>query len=201
MSNMQPVAPTRAVRFAGMIAAVIVLLVASAPVFGSLADTYQEGTDKALNILASLPPEAPVPVPKRSVWIDIGKVLIFIAPAAVFWWLRRSFKRSVYGVISAPGTLDRLLHSPTQRALFVLACLGLMPWLVVHLVLGLWLSDGAEDYLRSAFVDPFAPWFKSGLFWSIKWHDWLVLPSIIFLFLAFSWPYTGARLNNWIRHA
>lgn len=95
------------------------------------------------------------------------------------------------------------LPTPIQRALFAIACLSWVPWIVMHPIYQLWHSNSASHYLYRAFVDPFLLWSDYGT-WSspyIEWYDWLMLASLTFLFLAFFWPHTGARILRWIHDA
>jgi len=97
--------------------------------------------------------------------------------------------------------MQRLLRTSIQRGLFATASFGLAPWFFMRFLSEFWHSSGVTDYLRNVFVEPISPWFESG-WWQyamLEWYDWLVLPSIGVFFLAFVWPYTGARLAEWVR--
>jgi hypothetical protein len=102
--------------------------------------------------------------------------------------------------ISQSG-IRKILSTPLQRGLFAVACFGLGPWFFMRFIRELWRSAGFSDYLESVFVAPVSPWFESGWWWytQLEWHDWPVLPSLIGLGLALTWPHTGGRLVGWVR--
>ena len=177
--------PTHAMRCAGMIAASIVLTATSAALV-TLLDA--------------------VGTPEKTISL-ISRILIFSGPgiAMLGWrWPETAifpFRQKIPVVRAVPGRLGKLLHSPIQRALFVLGGFGLLPWFFMHPLRQLRYNDGVTDYLYRAFVDPFMPWFEFGSFYMFGWYDWLALPCLVSFLLAFSWPHTGARLINWIRNA
>jgi hypothetical protein len=101
----------------------------------------------------------------------------------------------------AKGGLGRWLRSPVQRGLFVVGCIGLVPWFLLRLVRELWRSAGVFDYLHNVFAQPIVPWFEPGWWWyaMLEWHDWPVVPALIALALSMAWPHTGARVVAWVR--
>lgn len=141
----------------------------------------------------------------------VGKALTYTGfGAVVIGWkwpyaLLRPAKRLLQPLKSASGPQSSseasLLRSPIQRALFVGGCFALVPWVGMRLFREIWRSAGVDDYLRNVLVAPLAPWFESGWWWHTKleWYDWPVLPALVALALAYLWPYTGARIVEWIR--
>ena len=102
-----------------------------------------------------------------------------------------------------PAGLARTLKEPIQRGLFAVACFSLLPWAFMRLIRELWHSSDIRDYFHGAFIRPVSPWFESGWWWytKLEWYDWPVLPAFMAIFLAFAWPYTGARILAWVRNA
>lgn len=121
-------------------------------------------------------------------------------PASVLHPIAWLWEWSTTGLIQSLG---RALVLPAQRAIFAVGCLGLIPWFCMRAIGELARSEGVRDYMRSAFVRPIAPWFEGNWWWYTKpeWYDWPVLPSMILLVLAYSWPSTVGRLLRWIRGA
>ena len=93
------------------------------------------------------------------------------------------------------------LTTRIQRLLFAVGVLGLVPWLALRVIAGTWRIGGVERYLQYAFLEPLSPWFEQGWWWytELEWYDWPILPSIVFIFLAFIWPYGPAKLVVWVR--
>lgn len=96
--------------------------------------------------------------------------------------------------------MNKWLSTPIQRGLFLVGCLGLIPWVAMRLIRELWLSAGLADYARNVFTQPVAPWFESAWWWysRLEWYDWPTRPSLCLIGLALAWPRTGALLVNWV---
>lgn len=88
-----------------------------------------------------------------------------------------------------------------QRLLFTLACVALIPWVLVRLVRELWVSAGVRDYLENVFVTPVAAWFGYG--WLrvdyLSWYDILFLPALVALLIVIVWPVVVNPVLTWIR--
>ena len=93
--------------------------------------------------------------------------------------------------------LMRLLSTPFQRAAFVLGILGIAPWVPMRFFRELSFSDGVRDYLSNVFGLPVKLWL--GTAWLGSWYDWLFIPSLCLVAVAFLWPWTGASVWRWIR--
>ncbi len=191
--------PTRTLRFAGAIVAFVIY--ASALV--ALLVTLEVAGTAQKTILF---------VGKAFTFAGLGALVIgWKWPEAVLLPFKRLLSAAsgitrlptLEGSASSPtrGGLHTFLNSVVQRALFALGCLGLVPWLLIRVVRELWRSSGTADYMRSVFIEPLSPWFESGWWWytKLQWYDWPVLPSLVGLGLAFTWPYTAARLVAWVR--
>lgn len=192
--------PTRPQRFAG---AAIALIISIGALVATLLILEASGIDERTTLFVS----------KAFTYSCLGVAMIgWKWPQTVF----APFKRLLASVVSASANtagsiqieasipqsgIRKYLSTPLQRGLFAAACFGLVPWFFMRLIRELWRSAGFSDYLKSVFVAPVSPWLGSGWWWytELEWYDWPVLPSLIGLGLAFTWPHTGGRLVEWVR--
>jgi|SRR5690606_25491250 len=140
--------------------------------------------------------------------VGVGKMFSYTALGAIYigWrWphaISRPFRRAArFSLRSVQAALDGSLRTPVQRALFAVAVVGALSWILFRVVPELWEHSNPRDYLR-AVVYPVVALFISGRGWSRYepyWYDYGALLSIVCFILAFSWMNTGARLVSWLR--
>lgn len=95
--------------------------------------------------------------------------------------------------------LNEHLEHPAQRALFVVAIIAALPWLLFGFIGEVFESSNVREFLRSAFYPLFNTLFEVGRWgYEPRWFDWAMLVAVILLALAFSWRHTCQPLAKWV---
>ena len=137
-------------------------------------------------------------------YMGIGQIFIAWKWPIVVYWLFRHAKSDQNNLNHSSGRLkhfiERTLSSRIQRLLFVLGTLGLLPWGFMRLVRETWRSHGLPAYLESVLISPITPWFQLERWYTwVEWFDWPRLPAVVTIAAAFAWPYTFAKVIDWVQ--
>lgn len=145
----------------------------------------------------------------ESTVINLGEAFTYAGIGAFFigWkWphtVADPFSRRGKSLLTkAQGVITIRLPTPIQRGLFAVAVASPCPWLIARVIPEVWDSSGSGEYFRTVFYPVISTVLEVRTWgYGPAWYDWLVTVGIVCFGLAFTWPWTGARLGAWIRGA